>query len=65
MTDRAIVIGDTPEAVVATAEARQIAINQADIMEFSSLATLYSPDFPRSGKVEAGRKGYVVIGEAQ
>lgn len=65
MTDKAIVIGDSVEAVVATAQARGITIDEADIVPFSLLTTRYSPDFPNSGKVDTGRAGFVVIGDVQ
>ena len=63
MTDRAIVIGDSPDAVVAKARARRIKIVVTDIRPFSSLTTVYAPGYPPSGDIEADQEGYVVFGE--
>lgn len=65
MNDLAIVIGESPAAVIAIAAARRIAIRNEDIQAFSSLTTVYSPGFPVCGRIDADRQGYVVIGVMQ
>jgi len=65
MTDRVMIIGESPAAVAAVAMGKGISINPAEIKEFSSLTTTYSPDSPKSGSVELDCKGYVVVGDMQ